>query len=461
MDSILFDASNEPYSLEAEQAVLGCLLMEPGCYLNIADVLRSECFYIPQHKEIYATIVNLETVGEKYDALIVLEELKGRGVYDDAGGKNYLAQLAQIVPSTANVTAYAKIVKEKYVLRTLMSTAKEIMNDAASYEASADEILNSAEQKIYDIRQGRGTSGPEKLSEIISNEVYEDLRKKTSPDREKYLGVPTGFSTLDKLTTGFNKSDLVLVGARPAMGKTSFALNVARNMSVIGRKKVVFFSLEMSKEQLAQRILSTEARIMGSKFRTGEIEPDEWNRIAEAALALNDAELYFDDTSNITVPEMKARIRRMKNVDCVIIDYLQLMTGSKKTDNRVQEVSEITRSLKLMAKDLRIPVITLSQLNRSTDARGKAHRPQMADLRESGSIEQDADIILMLYREGYYEKEDKSPKGGNQPVEVEPQDDTKAQVLVVKNRHGSTGDVDLNWIKEFTLFTTPELHRDE
>lgn len=458
MDNILLDSSQEPYSIEAEQAVLGCLLIDPNCLLSVVEILRSECFYVPQHREIFSTIINLDALSEKYDALIVLEELKSKGVYDDAGGKNYLAQLAQSAISTANVVAYAKIVKEKFVLRTLMTTAKEIINDAAGQEASADEILNSAEQKIYDIRQGRNTQGPEKLGDIISNEVYEDLRKKTSPDREKYLGVPTGFSSLDRLTTGFNKSDLVLVGARPAMGKTSFALNVARNMAVIGRRKVVFFSLEMSKEQLAQRILSTEARVEGAKFRTGEIEPDEWTRIAEAAVALNDAELYFDDTSNITVPEMKARIRRMKNVDCVIIDYLQLMTGSKRTDNRVQEVSEITRSLKLMAKDLRIPVITLSQLNRSTDARGKAHRPQMADLRESGSIEQDADIILMLYREGYYEKDDNKK---NEMVEVDAQDDTKAQVLVVKNRHGSTGDVDLNWIKEFTLFTTPELTRNE
>ena len=247
------------------------------------------------------------------------------------------------------------------------------------------------------------------------------------------------------------------------MGKTSFALNVARNMAVIGKRKVVFFSLEMSREQLAERVLSTEARVEGSKFRTGEIEANEWNRIAEAAMALNDAELYFDDSSNITVPEMKARVRRMKNVDCVIIDYLQLMTGSKKTDNRVQEVSEITRSLKLMAKDLRIPVIALSQLNRSTDARGKAHRPQMADLRESGSIEQDADIILMLYREGYYEKESSKNAPSAQSaekVEVSVQDDTTAQVLIVKNRHGSTGDVNLNWIKEFTLFTTPEFNQN-
>lgn len=458
MDRVLFDNTQEPFSIEAEQAVLGCLLVEPESYLTVADILQSECFYLPEHREIFSTIVNLDYLGKKFDALIVLEELKNKGVYDEAGGKNYLAQLAEAVVSTNNIKSYAQIVKEKYILRTLINTAREIQNEAAGQEASADVILDSAEQRIYNIRQGKTTSGPQKLSSIIYSDVYEDLKRKTSADREKYLGIPSGFSVLDKLTTGFNKSDLILIGARPAMGKTSFALNMARNMAVTGKRKVVFFSLEMSKEQLAQRVLATEARVESSKFRTGELTTDEWNRIGEAAYALNDAELYFDDTSNITVPEMKARVRRMKDVECVLIDYLQLMSSPKKTENRVQEVSEITRSLKLMAKDLHIPVIACSQLNRSTDARGKAHRPQMSDLRESGSIEQDADIILMLYRPGYYEKDEKN---GNDNAPVEVPNDNEAQVIVVKNRHGSQGDVDLNWTKEFTLFSTMEKKRDE
>ena len=458
MDNLLFDQSNEPYSLQAEQAVLGCLLIDPECYTTVADVLHSDYFYIPQHREIYSAIVNLDALGRDFDALIVLEELKNRGVYDEASGKNYLAQLAEAVPSTANVKSYANIVREKHILRSLISTAKKIANDAAGDKADAEDILNAAEQNIYNIRKGRLSDGPQKLSSIIFNEVYEDLHKKTSPDREKYLGIPSGFSMLDKKTTGFNKSDLVLIGARPAMGKTSFALNIARNMAVTGGRKVVFFSLEMSKEQLAQRVLATEARVESSKFRTGELTAEEWTRIGEAAYALNNAELYFDDSTDITAHDMKARVRRMKNVDCVLIDYLQLMTGTKRTESRVQEVTEITRDLKLMAKDLHIPVITCSQLNRSTDARGKAHRPQMSDLRESGSIEQDADIIMMLYRPGYYEK-DSSAQGDQAGIEVT--NDNEAQVLVVKNRHGETGDVDLNWIKEFTLFTTAEKNRDE
>ena len=456
MERNIFDNQNEPYSLEAEQAVLGCLLINPDCLLNVVEELKSDCFYIPQHREIFKTIINLDALGQKYDALIVLEQLKSDGVYDDAGGKNYLAQLAAAVPSTANVMAYTKIVKENYILRSLINVAREIEDEAYSQENSADAILDNAEQKIFDIGQGRETSGPEKISDIILNDVYEDLRRKNSPDREKYLGIPSGFSLLDKYTTGFNKSDLVLIGARPAMGKTSFALNIARNMAVAGRK-VVFFSLEMPKEQLAQRVLATEARVEGSKFRTGLIESNEWDRIAQAASALSNIELYFDDTSTITVPLMKARIRRMKNVDAVIVDYLQLMTGTKRTENRVQEVSEITRSLKLMAKELHIPVIVCSQLNRSTDQRGKAHRPQLSDLRESGSIEQDADIVMMLYRPNYYEKDAKND--ANVPVEVN--NDNEAQVLVVKNRHGSIGDVDLNWTSEFTLFSTLEKYRDE
>ena len=255
-----------------------------------------------------------------------------------------------------------------------------------------------AEQRIYDIRQGKTVVGPSKISDVISN-VYQELYKLSMLEKDQYAGFNTGFSELDKRITGLNRSDLVIIGARPAMGKTSFALNIARNVAVYGKRKVVFFSLEMSKEQLAQRVLSTEARVQSTKFRTGNLSPDEWQHIAEASVFLSDVELYFDDTANITVPEMKARVRQLKNVDCVVIDYLQLMKSSKKTDNRVQEVSDITRDLKMMAKDLNIPVVTCAQLARRTETdKGRSKKPQMSDLRESGSIEQDADIILMLYR---------------------------------------------------------------
>ncbi|MGN0570820.1 MAG: replicative DNA helicase [Candidatus Fimenecus sp.] len=453
MDTLLFDKIQEPYSMDAEQAVLGAILIDSNCYDRVSGILRTaDCFYIPQHKAIYTIVANLKLLNQKVDALIVAEELRRNGTYDEASGKNYLAQLAQSVPSVANVENYAKIIKEKYYLRTLMDAASEMLKNAADEELSADTIMDAAEQKIYNIRQGTKDNEPTRLSEIITNEVYDNLQKLTDPAlAAEYKGIPTGFSLLDKYMTGLNKSDLILIGARPAMGKTSFALNIARNVAVNAKKKVVFFSLEMSKEQLAQRILSTEARVESQKMRTGELSDDDWQRIAQATVSLNDAELYFDDTANITVPEMKARVRKMRDVDCVIIDYLQLMQGTKRTDSRVQEVSEITRSLKLMAKDLKIPVITCSQLSRSTEGRGKSHKPQLSDLRESGSIEQDADIVLMLYRESYYDEEK------NETVMT---DENKAQVIVAKNRHGGTGDIDLHWNGNYTMFSTPELYHN-
>lgn len=452
MDDLLFEQIQEPYSMEAEQALLGAVLMNPACYTRVSGIVRPESFYIPQHKAIFAAIANLDYLNQKIDPLLVLEELKQNGTYDEAAGKNYLAQLAQSVPSVENVESYARIIKEKYYLRTLMEAAEEMLKNAANEELSADTIMDAAEQKIYNIRQGNKENEPVRLSDILRDEVYDNLQKITSPETaEESKGIPTGFSLLDKYMTGLNKSDLILIGARPAMGKTSFALNIARNIAVKAKKKVVFFSLEMGREQLAQRVLSTEARVENQKMRTGELTDDDWSRIGQATLALNDAELYFDDTSTITVPEMKARVRKMRDVDCVIIDYLQLMTGTKRTESRVQEVSEITRSLKLMAKDLKIPVITCSQLSRSTEARGKSHKPQLSDLRESGSIEQDADIVLMLYRESYYD-EDK-----NETVVT---DESKAQVIIAKNRHGGTGEVDLHWNGNYTLFSTPELYHD-
>ncbi|HIU35673.1 MAG TPA: replicative DNA helicase [Candidatus Fimenecus excrementigallinarum] len=453
MDNLMLERLQEPYSLEAEQAVLGCILMDSDCYDRVSGILRgADCFYIPQHREIYSLISERKLLNQKVDALIVAEALKSSGTYDDAGARNYLAQLAAAVPSVANVESYAKIVNDKYYLRTLMAAAGEMLKSAAEEEMPADAIMDAAEQRIYDIRQGTLKSGPVKLADIITNDVYDNLQKLSDPAlADEYKGIPTGFSLLDKYMTGLNRSDLILIGARPAMGKTSFALNVARNVAVQAKKKVVFFSLEMGREQLAQRILSTEARVEGRKLRTGELSDDDWQRIAEATVNLSHAELYFDDTANITVPEMKSRIRKMRDVDCVVIDYLQLMTGSKRTESRVQEVSEITRSLKLMAKDLRIPVITCSQLSRSTEGRGKSHKPQLSDLRESGSIEQDADIVLMLYRESYYDSEK------DETVVV---DNDKAEVIIAKNRHGSTGSVDLHWNGTYTLFSTPELHYD-
>ena len=451
-----FENMNLPYSLDAEQAVLGALLKDPECLPIVSDMLKIDHLYLPQHKAIYTAILNIDTIGGRIDPLVVLEELKKEGVYDDIGGKTYLMKIADAVPSTKNVESYIRIIIDKFYLRTLMVTAREILDATSNGNDSPDALLDLAEQKIYDIRRGKNTSGPAKISDIVMSDVFERLKKLASADpkeKEQYIGIPTGFSYLDKvLGGGFHRSDFIVVGARPAMGKTSFALNVARNIAMKGRK-VLFFSLEMSKEQLAQRIISTEARIVSNKLRTGDITDSDWEKLGLALQNLINCELYFDDTANINVPEMKARALRMKDIDCIVIDYLQLMSGTKRTDNRVNEVSEITRSLKMMAKDLNIPVVTCSQLSRGVAKNNGDHRPQMTDLRESGTIEQDADIVLMLHREDYYK---------NDPdAETDPESVNIAEVIVGKNRHGSTETVKVAWNPEFTMFSTLERIKDD
>ena len=444
-----------PYSLEAEQAVLGCVLTEPDCITQVLILLKSEHFYLPQHQAIFNIMQKIDALGGKVDPLVVLEQLKTDNVYDDAGGKNYLYQLAQSVPSTQNVESYCKIVKEKYYIRTLINVSKQIIEDASGTDNEADLLLDSAEQKIYDIRQGKVSKGPTRIGDIIINEVYDKLQKLSSADSDQYKGYTTGFTDLDRSITGLNKSDLVIIGARPAMGKTSLALNMARNTAMLGKKKVVFFSLEMTKEQLAQRVLSTEARVESTKMRTGNITSDEWARLATATSLLSNCELYFDDTSNMTVPEMKSRIRRLRDVDAVFVDYLQLMKSGQRVENRVQEVSEITRNLKLMAKDLNIPVVVLAQLARSTEGRGKSHKPQLSDLRESGSIEQDADIVIMLYRKEYY-----TDDAGEIPEEEKPAIN-EAEFIISKNRHGPTNTVKVAWNGDYTLFSNLETMRND
>lgn len=445
--SVTSDGLNMPFSIEAEQAVLGSILINPECISVVLTNVRSDYFYLKQHKDIFDIFVTLDALGSKIDALIILEKLKDSGAFDEASGKNYLMQLAQVVPSTENVENYCAIVRDKFFLRQLISISRDTIDDASGASAEADKILDAAEQRIYEIRKGKTSGGFQKLSDVISNEVYPTLHNITSENAEEFKGIPTGFSKLDDIISGLNRSDLILIGARPAMGKTSFALNIARNVAMRG-KKTVFFSLEMSNEQLASRVLSTEARVESNKLRSGNISNDEWIRIAEATSLLNKCDLYFDDTSTITVPEMKSKIRRMKNVDCVIIDYLQLMQSAKKTDNRVQEVSDITRSLKLLAKDLKIPVVVCCQLSRGPEKNGnKSNRPALSDLRESGSIEQDADIVMMLYREGYYK---------NSKNDAEDVDMTKADLDIAKNRHGATERVKLHWDAQYTLFSTLE-----
>ena len=394
-----------PYNLEAEQSVLGSILIDQDCMELVVSEINADAFYLPQHREIFSAMMLMYTNSKAIDPVIIADALTKKGHYDTVGGREYLMTLAQSVPSTVNIEYYVKIVKEQFYLRSLVTISNAIIDQATGGEADASAILDRAEQMIYDIRQGKEKNGPTKISEVIVNDVYTKLAQITGEDKDKYKGIPSGFGMLDKYLTGLNKSDLILIGARPAMGKTSFALNLAQNISMGARKKCIVFSLEMTKAQLAERLLASLAGVESQKLKTGEMSKEEWVRLGNAAGQFNDVELYLDDTSSITVPEIKSRVRRMKNVDCIIIDYLGLISSAGKKENRVQEVSEITRNLKMMAKDLNIPVICCAQLSRGTEGHGKNHKPQLADLRESGSIEQDADIVLFLYREDYYRNE--------------------------------------------------------
>ena len=391
------DGGRLPYSVEAEQSVLGAILIDPNCLSEVAVSLNAEYFYIPQHKEIYKTISSMYELSQSIDFVTLLEKLKSNGVYDEAGGKAYISQLVQSVTSSANVLTHIAIIKERYYARSLMNAAQNIIKDINEGEMDSGKLIDKAEQSIYEIRQGREVSGLTHIKSVIETETYDRLAKMNNPEtRNDYIGIPTGISALDKVIGGLYKSDLIVLGARPGMGKTAFALNITRNVAINSRKTVCFFSLEMSRDQLAQRMLSSEAGIPSEKLRNGELEDDEWTRLALAGDNLSKANIYFDETSSITVPEMKAKLRRMPKVDLVVVDYLGLMKSARNIDNRVQEVSEITRNLKIMAKDLKVPVIACAQLSRGTEAKGKSHKPALSDLRDSGSIEQDADIVLFL-----------------------------------------------------------------
>ena len=442
-----YDGLNLPYSPEAEQSVLGAVLLESQCLDRVAEILpRPEYFYLANHRMIYAAMLEMFTLGQPVDFVTVLEKLKQEEGFDESTSKNYLLQLAQIVPSISNVESYAYIVRDKYDIRTLITTARDIIEDAADGAADAAELLDSAEQRIFDIRRGKNMQGLQRINEVII-ETFDRLDLLNSRENEQYRSLSTGIGDLDDTITGLNRSDLLLLAARPGMGKTSFALNIARNVAVGDRKnKVAFFSLEMTKEQLASRMLSTEAMVEGTKLRTGKLSEDEWVRLIEAGDVLSKTQVYFDDTPGITVPEMKAKLRRLRDVDLVIIDYLQLMSGGRRIDNRVQEISEITRNLKIMAKELNVPVVCLSQLSRASEQRSDK-RPMLSDLRESGAIEQDADIVMFIYRDDYYDDESE-----NKNI---------AEIIIAKNRHGATGTIELQWVGQYTTFSNPDrIHGD-
>ncbi len=439
------DGLGLPYSLEAEQSVLGAVLVEPDKINELVDILQPENFYLPEHQAIFSVMTEKMVSNQRIDFVTVLESLKSDGFFAGEDGKTYLLKLANTVPFLSNLANYAKIVREKYEARCLIKAAREISAEAMDPATEPEKLLESAEQKIYNIRQDRNVGGLMHIRDVLASN-YEMFKKLTSDERDQFVGIPTGISALDEVTSGLNRSDLIIVGARPGMGKTSFALNIARNVAMQQNKVVAFFNLEMSREQMVNRLLSSEARVSSAKLRTGQLTADEWGRISTASSALCMASMYLDDTASITVPEMKARLRRLKNLGFVVVDYLQLMHSGRRTENRVQEVSEITRSLKVMAKELNVPIMVCAQLSRGTEKQGSNHRPALADLRESGSIEQDADQVLFLYRSEYYKNETQDPTAPPPP-------DT-AEVIVAKNRHGELRTVPLAWAGEFTQFTS-------
>ena len=436
---------NMPYNLEAEQSVLGGILIDPNCLSTVLERLKPEHFYNPQHREIYACIIRMFTAGEPIDFVTLLNEVCDRQIFETKDqAKIYLTNIAQMVPSLSNMETYARIIEEKYYLRTLLYTARDIIDTTSEGEQDAKMLLDIAEQKIVDIRQGRTTQGPQRIDGIIID-TFDSLQQISGDDKQAFTGLSTGFSAVDSLIFGLNKSDLILLAARPAMGKTSFALNIATNVANRSDKAVVIFSLEMSKEQLVSRVLSSEASISNSAVRTGDLTGQEWANLVAVAEHLSQKEIYIDDSSGITVPEMKARLRRIKNLGLVVIDYLQLMTSGRRIESRVAEVSEITRSLKIMAKELDVPIITLSQLSRGPESRPDK-RPMLSDLRESGSIEQDADIVMFLYRDEYYNRD-------TEDVNI-------AECIVAKNRHGEVDTVKLSWDGSYTRFASLETYRD-
>ena len=441
-----YDGLHMPYSPEAEQALLGAIILESDVFDKVIEYIKSpDYFYVSLHKLIFKTMTEMVNFGGKIDFVTLLEKLKQTGSFDETTGKTYLYDLVNNCPSISNAEAYAEVIRDKYNIRRLITAAREIIDDATAGTEDTSVIIDSAEQKIFDIRQGNEKKGLERINSVIM-QTFDRLDALNSTTDDSMKPVSTGIGDLDRVITGLNRSDLILLAARPGMGKTSFALNIARYVACTAKKTVAFFSLEMSKEQLASRLLSAEALIEGTKLRIGKLNDEEWDRLIPASDILGKSELYLDDSPGITITEMKSKLRRMRKLDLVIIDYLQLMGSGRRIDNRVQEISEITRNLKILAKEMNVPVITLSQLSRASEQRTD-HRPQLSDLRDSGSIEQDADIVLFLYREGYYDKE--SGEDSAAPTA----DMNSGECIVAKNRHGETNIVKLHWQGEFMRFT--------
>jgi len=432
-----------PHNIEAEQSVLGGMILDKEAIADAVEIVQSDDFYKEAHREIFEAILSLYDRDQPVDLVTLSEELKKRQTLEAIGGLSYLTSLLAAVPTTTHVSYYAKIVEEKSLLRKLIAASSEIIEKSYESEDNAASILDLAEKRIFDIAQKRNSGKgfvPIKQALLESFNKIEELYQ----NKGGMLGLPTGFIDIDRKTSGLQKSDLILIAARPSMGKTAFALNIVQNTAIRTNASIAVFSLEMSREQLVQRMLSAESHIEIQKIRTGNLDEDEWPRLAKAMGQLAQAKIFIDDTPGITVTEMKAKCRKLKlehGLDLIMVDYLQLMTEDERAENRQQEISAISRKLKALAREMDCPLIALSQLSRAPELRGD-HRPILSDLRESGAIEQDADIVMFLYRDEYYHPDTEKKNRG--------------EVIIAKQRNGATGTVELAWLGQFTKFANLE-----
>ncbi len=441
MDELL--GKKIPYAAQAEQAVIGSMLIDPSCIPAVLEKLRTDEFYVKLNKDIFETIYTMFSFGQTIDPVTVLDQMKVRGVYQD-NCEQYLAEVMRMTPTAANVLEYGSIVRDRALMRRLGETADDINAMVYAGSGEADEALEAAERKIYALRQGRSIGGLTKISSVMQS-VFDNLTEAASSGN-RFPGISTGLPDLDRMILGLNKAELVLVAARPGMGKTNIALNIALYAAMNLGKTVAIFSLEMSREQLVMRMLSRAALVPSQNLMTGQLTEQQWRDVSDAAQTLSGTNILIDDNPTLTVADMNAQCRRVQNLDLILIDYLQLMQSagsghSWSNESRTQAVSDISRMMKIMAKELNIPVMCLSQLSRANEAR-QDKRPLLSDLRESGAIEQDADVVIGLYRDGYYNKESENPN--------------LAEAIVLKNRKGATGTVELNWLPEYTSFTSVE-----
>lgn len=427
-----------PHSVESEQSILGSILLDKDAIITVAETITPTDFYKDAHRIIYESMMALNNKNEPIDMVTLTDELRKRGYLDDIGGVTYLTSLSTIVPTTSNVKYYADIVKEKSVLRQLIKASNDIINLGYGSGESAENVLDFAEKKIFDISQERTNDDFKPINQVLMD-TY-DMIESIYSNKSDVIGVTTGFKDLNKKINGLQRTDLILVAARPAMGKTAFALNLVQNAAIKGNASVAVFSLEMSKEQLAQRMIAAQSNVELKKMKIGTLNDADWPRIISAMAVMSDAKIFIDDTPGIKINELRSKCRKLKmeqGLDLVMIDYLQLMESDSKNESRQQEISKISRSLKILAKELDCPVVALSQLSRAPEQRAD-HRPVLSDLRESGAIEQDADIVMFLYRDEYYHSDSEKKD--------------LAEIIIAKNRHGETGSVELVWMGSIQRF---------